>query len=242
MIQDDTDLDGEEHAAVVLKLTFDQGSGVRFGPHLFLGSVLTDFQTAVGEVDAIGNRLFARYRSWLDREREVHLEMFGPEDGGLVCISKSSGLDWHRPGDGGGIMSDACAQAQSMSADISAMARKSIEDKIGPGAWNGMSEDEQNSAAHTSNQFCLNHLRNTAMRWAAKLEAKLLKPEFEATIREIGPRYRVHGDLSAALRAVSKEFVYLVIRAYAKGNGMYFSAWVIKIFPDRVVFVLKRID
>ena len=41
---------------------------------------------------------------------------------------------------------------------------------------------------------------------------------------------------------MSKEFVYLVIRAYAKGNGMYFFAWVIKIFPDRVVFVLKRID
>ena len=101
-------MDGEKHVAVDLKLTFDQGSGVRVGPPLFLGSVLTDSQTAVGEVDATGNRLFARYRSWLDRLREVHLEMFGPEDGGLVCISKSSGLDWHRLGDGGGIMFDAC--------------------------------------------------------------------------------------------------------------------------------------
>ena len=107
-----------------------------------------------------------------------------------------------------------------MSAEISARARKSIEDKVGPGAWNGMSGDEQKSAARTVNQFCLNHLRNTAMRRAAELEAKLLKPKFEATIREIDPRYRVHGDLSAALRAASKEFVYLAIRAYAKGIGM----------------------
>ena len=59
MIQDATNLDGEEHVAVVLKLTFDRGSGVQVGPPLFLDSVLTDSQTAVGEVDAIGNRLFA---------------------------------------------------------------------------------------------------------------------------------------------------------------------------------------
>ena len=163
-------MDGEEHVAVVLKLTFDQGPGVRVGPPLFLGSVLTDSQTAVGEVDATGNRLFARYRSWLDRWREVHLEMYGPEDDGLVRISKSSGLDWHRPGDGCGIMSDACAQAHSMSAEISAGVQKSIEDKIGPGVWNGMSEDEQNITGqypqllvptiHLHNLVCLRECRS----------------------------------------------------------------------------------
>jgi hypothetical protein len=45
-----------------------------------LGSVLTDSGTAEGEVAALEERMFKRYRNWLDVWRDAHIEMFGECD------------------------------------------------------------------------------------------------------------------------------------------------------------------
>jgi len=45
-----------------------------------LGSVLTDSGTADGEVAALEERMFKRYRNWLDAWRDAHIKMFGESD------------------------------------------------------------------------------------------------------------------------------------------------------------------
>ena len=211
-------------------------------PPLNLGAVLTDSKTAEGEVEAIDKRLFARSRGWLEKWREVHIDMFGSNDVALECIPSAKGLNWHRLAGGGGLMSDACAQAQKMSRVMAEKVKTSYVEKIGAEAWGALTEEEQFAVVRVYIVFCINHLRSTGARRAIKFEEKHLKIKFEDNIKEIPAHLRVHGKLTDALRAVAKEFVYAAIRIYPKGSGMYFFSWVVKFYPRRVIFALKRID
>ena len=148
-----------------------------------LGSVLTDSGTADGEVAALEERMFKRYRNWLDAWRDAHIKMFGESDP-RPNIPSSSGLDWDRLHGGGAAMSDACNQAQAMNLVIANVVKAKYIERIGQDVWDALGAEERAVAVRFHEVYCHNHLRNSCARRAVKYEEDLLKDKFAATITE----------------------------------------------------------
>ena len=181
-----------------------------------MGSFLTDSGTAEGEVQALDERMFVRYRKWIDLWLEVHLEMFGPE-APHPNIPDSAGFDWDRLREGAATVSDACNQAQAMNQVIKRTIKEKYIEKIGADVWAQLSQEEQDDAVRVHEIYCQNHLRNSCARRSVKYEEILLKDKFAATIEAIPSHLRVKGSVSELLRAIPKEFMYCSKNVYAKG-------------------------
>ena len=125
---------------------------------LSLGSILTDSGTAAGEVAALEERMFRRYRGWLIHWRKVYEEMFPGEH---IPIPDPAGFDWHRLHGGSATVSDACNQAQAMNAKIREVVIATYIETIGQQAWDALGEDGQGEAVRVHEIYCQNHLRST---------------------------------------------------------------------------------
>jgi len=91
--------------------------------------------------------------------------------------------------------------------------------------------------------FCHNHLRNTCARRAIKFEAAYLTPKFAECKQRLDlSKLRVTGDVSAALRAAAKDFVFLRLRGYAKGSGLEFFSWALENAKGQYIFIIERFD
>jgi hypothetical protein len=67
-------------------------------------------------------------------------------------------------------MSDASNKAQKMSGNIEGKVREVYIEKLCADAWETLSEEEQGEAVQTTRVYCQNHLRNTCVRHAVKVE------------------------------------------------------------------------
>ena len=224
---------GFEHVALCLRIRDSRGTT----SGLSLGTALAESKTAVGEVAALDERLLSRLRIWLQKWRDVHIKVFGEDDEGLKCIPDPAGLNWHRVAKGGSAMSDACNQAQAMSKVIEARVREEYAKAIGVPV--GELDETDVEFFRT---FCHNHLRNTAAKRAVKFEAAFLAPKFAESKERLPARLRVNGDVSAAMCASSKEFVFLRPRGYAKGVGLEFFSWALEHAKGQYIFMLERFD
>jgi hypothetical protein len=226
-----------DHVAVVLRLS--KGDEVK---DIALGMALTDSKTAEGEIETIDTRIFQTLRRYLDKWRAEHVRMFGPKDDGLKCIPDSSGLDWDRLSRSS-TMSDACPQAVLMATKIAEKVREKYIERIGQPAWDILSPEEQAELVHVHNAFCLNHLRCTGLRRAVKLEASLLDPLLRASIDIMDAAFRVTGQLSACVRAVSKNFTYAGYKdLYVKGKGLVFFSFILQHSPGTIIAIIERYD
>ena len=207
---------GFEHVAFCLRIKDEDGET----SSLSLGTALTESKTAQGEVKAIDERVIKRLQKWIKEWRDSHKKEFPEDEEGLKCIPEPENLNWHRL-KGRSNMQDACAQAQSMSKEIEAQVRKTYAETIGVPVEE---LDEEEVAVFKT--FCHNHLRNTCARRAIKFEAAYLAPKFAECKQRLDlSKLRVTGDVSAALRAAAKAFVFLRLRGYAKGSGLKFFSW-----------------
>ena len=185
--------------------------------------------------------MFSRYKAWLRAWRDTHERMFR-KDAAYSSIPQPENIGFFRLANGGGVMSDACAQAQKMGREMEAKIRESYAQHLGAESWAALDGDAQLSAVRVHLAFCQNHLRNTGARRAVKFEDAYLQEIFDACLKGMDRRLRVTGKLSELLRAVPKEFLYTGSRLYKKGHGVDFLGWCLDKYPDSVVFVLERAD
>jgi hypothetical protein len=129
---------------------------------LSLGSILTDSGTAAGEVAALEERMFRRYRGWLALWRKVFEELFPGE----ACphIPDPAGFDWHRLHGGSATVSDACNQAQAMNAKIREVVTAKYIETIGQEAWDALGEDGQAETVRVYEMYCPDEGREGARR------------------------------------------------------------------------------
>ena len=224
---------GFEHVAFCLRIKDEDGET----SSLSLGTALTESKTAQGEVKAIDERVIKRLQKWIKEWRDSHKKEFPEDEEGLKCIPEPEYLDWHRL-KGQSNMQDACAQAQAMSKEIEARVCETYAKTIGVSV--GELDKEEIAVFKT---FCHNHLRNTCARRAIKFEAAYLAPKFaECKERLDLSKLRVTGDVSAALRAAAKDFVFLRLRGYAKGAGLEFVSWALENAKGQYIFIIERFD
>lgn len=79
----------------------------------------------------------------------------------------------HRLGGGGALITDTCNSARKSRELLATLIAQQVEEHVGPGRWDAMTEHERQAAVRTHGIDCWQHLRNIFLAEMSRAQVKL---------------------------------------------------------------------